>query len=251
MSLAVMNSNLDEAYDLNGYEDKETLALDNLYSFCTGKKLNNGGNGTNAKKTLKKYVYPIKDTELIKKIKENILNVENDRYNTKYRNYLLFVIGINIALRASDLRRLTWGDIFDNRRNYRDGIKIIEKKTNKERDLHYNKSIIDAVEFYLENMEIRKIDLELDECIFKTRQAETICTDRIGKLVKQWCEEVGLGNRYSSHSLRKTWSYHFYQKTKDIARLQYILGHEDQRTTMRYIDVTEETVATAFDEVAL
>ncbi|GEN46726.1 hypothetical protein AHA02nite_25020 [Alkalibacillus haloalkaliphilus] len=42
-------------------------------------------------------------------------------------------------------------------------------------------------------------------------------------------EEIGM------HTLRKTFGYHFYQRTKDVELLQDIFNHSAPSITLRYI----------------
>ena len=51
-----------------------------------------------------KFVQPIRDREKIENMKMELLK-------TGYRNYLLFVVGINTGLRISDILRLTVLDV--------------------------------------------------------------------------------------------------------------------------------------------
>lgn len=50
---------------------------------------------------------PIRTKEEIEKMKEYYLTKKD------YRDYTLFVIGINTALRISDLLNLKWYDVYD------------------------------------------------------------------------------------------------------------------------------------------
>ena len=45
------------------------------------------------------------------------------------RDYALFVVGINVALRISDLLKLTWADVLNKNNESFKSIKIIEGKT--------------------------------------------------------------------------------------------------------------------------
>ncbi|BDP82253.1 hypothetical protein EfmAA290_29290 (plasmid) [Enterococcus faecium] len=42
-----------------------------------------------------------------------------------------------------------------------------------------------------------------------------------------------------THTLRKTFGYHYYKKTRDIATLMFIFNHSSQAITKRYIGITE------------
>ena len=66
----------------------------------------------------------IKDKKQIEKVK-NILR------RTNLRDYLLFVMGINVGLRISDLLKLKFRDLIDDKGNILDVIKIKEVKTGK------------------------------------------------------------------------------------------------------------------------
>jgi len=54
-------------------------------------------------------------------------------------DYILFVIGINVALRISDLLTLTWNDVLNDNKKIFKSIHLVEGKTNKKRD---NKHLI-------------------------------------------------------------------------------------------------------------
>ena len=98
-----------------------------------------GQNTNHPKKDDSIMVEPIRDLKAIKSIKK--LLTDNNR------DYCLFVIGINTNLRASDLCRISAGDV----RNLKEGddFELKEKKTGKTRRLTLNKSVIEAVQALL------------------------------------------------------------------------------------------------------
>lgn len=70
---------------------------------------------------------PIRNQRDIEIIKEYYLK------RRQYRNYALFVVGINTALRISDLLSLEWGDVFDFQKEaWVTYVKVKEKKTGKQ-----------------------------------------------------------------------------------------------------------------------
>ena len=44
-----------------------------------------------------------------------------------------------------------------------------------------------------------------------------------------------------THTLRKTFGYHMYQKTHDVALLMDVFNHDDPSVTLRYIGVNQDT----------
>ena len=48
--------------------------------------------------------------------------------------------------------------------------------------------------------------------------------------------------------MRKTFGYHYYKKTKDIALLMNLFNHSSQSVTLRYIGVSQEVINTSVSE---
>lgn len=72
-------------------------------------------------------VEPVRDTKMIQDIKVYLKG-------RSLRDHALFVVGINVALRISDLLKLTWIDILDmNRKNFK-SIRLVEGKTHKKKE---------------------------------------------------------------------------------------------------------------------
>ena len=53
---------------------------------------------------------------------------------------------------------------------------------------------------------------------------------------------AGLQQNIGTHTLRKTFGYHLYKKTKDVALLQCILNHSSPHITMKYIGINQEII---------
>lgn len=104
-------------------------------------------------------VEPIKSIKNINRVKRYFLSKE------EYRNYTLFVLGINIGLRAGDLLSLKMEDVLeeidDNIYCLVDEVNIMEGKTNKTRMFTLNKSAKEAIAFYIEKLN--------PDYIYKTR----------------------------------------------------------------------------------
>ena len=86
-------------------------------------------------------VEPIRDTEKIKEIKEDLLK-------QSYRNYMMFLVGINTGLRVSDLLRLKVDDIRDKKH-----IIVKEQKTSKYKQFLINKVLRRELNEYMKDMD--------------------------------------------------------------------------------------------------
>lgn len=168
-------------------------------------------------------VQPIRDKELIADIKE-YLKATNER------NYILFLLGINTGLRISDILRLRVRDVegWD--------IYIREKKTKKIREVKMPKELKKAIREYIK-------DKPKNEYLIKSRNGKNrpITRGMAYVILNQIADRFGL-ERIGTHSLRKTYGYHFYYQFKDVVTLQQMLNHTDSKETLRYIGITQDTL---------
>ena len=90
-------------------------------------------------------VEPIKATKDINKVKQYLLGKDNKR------DYCIFVVGINVGLRAGDLLSLKIGDVTDGTSIF-DDVTIKEQKTGKIKTFTLNKSAKEAITAYLKDL---------------------------------------------------------------------------------------------------
>jgi integrase len=177
-------------------------------------------------------VQPIRDKEKIEEIKD-ILKRQS------YRDWFLFVMGINTGLRISDLLKLKVKDV-----QGKTHITIKEEKTGKEKRFKINSSLQEWIEEYT-----RRLDPE--EYLFPSRKTRKPMTRvQAYRILNDVAKKVGL-EEIGTHTLRKTFGYHFYQKTKDVALLQEIFNHSAPSVTLRYIGINQDVMDQAIDNFSL
>ncbi|KMP84714.1 integrase [Bacillus cereus] len=168
-------------------------------------------------------VQPIRDKEAIQEIKE-FFKEQNER------NYILFLLGINTGLRISDILRLRIRDV--------EGwsIFIREKKTKKVKEVKMPSELKKAIREYAKGR-------PKNEFLIKSRNGKNKPINRSMAYVilNQAAREFGL-ERIGTHSLRKTYGYHHYKQFKDVVVLQRMLNHTDQKETLRYIGIEQDTL---------
>ena len=155
-------------------------------------------------------VQPIRDKEIIQEIKE-FYKKQNER------NYILFLLGINTGFRISDILRLRVRDV--------EGWNIVirEKKTRKIKDVKMPSELKRAIRNYTEGK-------PKNEYLMKSRNGKNkpITRAMAYVILNQAPQEFGL-ERIGTHSLRKTYGYHHYQQFRDVAVLQQMLNHTEQK----------------------
>ena len=166
-------------------------------------------------------VQPIRDKEIIKKFKNELLKKGS-------RDYMLFVIGINTGLRISDILPLKVKDVKDVTH-----IRIKEKKTGKPKRFKINSNLKKEIDKYIDGMND-------DDYLFKSRKGnKPITRVQAYRILNDVAEKLGLPE-VGTHTLRKTFGYHHYQQYKDVAILKDILNHSSPSVTMRYIGINDD-----------
>ena len=167
-------------------------------------------------------VEPIRDVENIKKI-EQILSKNP-------RNLLFFTMGTNCGLRIYDILGLDVKDVKD--KSY---IQIVEKKTGKFKKFPINAKLKPMLKDFTKG---KKMTKPLFITKFKNRLERVAAY----KIINAACKEAGLEERVGTHTLRKTFGYHHYQKFKDVVILQKIFNHSSPQITLRYIGIKQDEI---------
>ena len=205
-------------------------------------------------------IQPIKEEDIPKMVKwlrefRDSSNNDED-YQIRFRNLTMFIMGINIALRVSDLISLRWSDIYDNNWEFLDGKKIVPKKTAKKRKhvlLAYNNSFRRAISEYKEYINPKK----LDSYIFTSRQNPSghIGAGTVEKFIKTMAEELEITYSINTHSMRKTFARIRYEysddKTRTLLELMQMFRHSSPDITLGYICIKEKEIKDLFYAVEL
>ena len=168
-------------------------------------------------------VEPIRDLTSLKKV-EAILTKQS------LRNVLFFSLGTNCGLRISDIVSLNVVDVRD--KNF---IEIIEKKTGKYKKFPINAKLLSMIKIYVKNKRGK-------QPLFLSKHKKRL--DRYGayRIIKAACKKAKIEEKVGTHTLRKTFGYHHYQKFKDVAMLQKIFNHSSPEITLRYIGIEQEQI---------
>lgn len=176
---------------------------------------------------------PIKDRECLDMMKNYYREVKENP-----RNYLLVVIGINTALRISDILDLKWKDVYSVAQcKYKSHITLQEKKTGKSNTLVLNQAVIDALDYYTAGK-----NLSENEYLFQSQKGDNthISRQQAFRIVKESAQYAGLEEHVSCHSLRKTFGYYAWKQGISPALLMKIYNHSSFRVTQRYLGIDQE-----------
>ena len=149
---------------------------------------------------------------------------------------LLFVMGINTALRIGDLLSLRVRDVLDAKGGIVRAFALREEKTGKMKRCTVNESIREALAAYFESGGKRAPG----ESLFISRMGRTLSRCQAWRVIKAAGRSAGLEN-IGAHSLRKTFGYHVYKNSgENIGLVQKLLNHSTSSVTLRYIGIDRE-----------
>ena len=177
-------------------------------------------------------VDPIRDKLAIQQIKQAL--AENPR------NLCFFTFGLNTGYRASELlsirvdqvRYLQPGDLLD----------VKQRKTKRYRQVKINRVTYDSIQGLLTWR-----DLNDEEPLFMGQRG-LLKVSTVSRMVKTWCEQVGLTGHYGSHTLRKTWGYwQRMERNTPIPLLMEAFGHTTQQQTLQYLGIQSDEIAAIYD----
>lgn len=204
-------------------------------------------------------VYPLNLEEIksvIDVLNRRIEEATNDNQRQiACRNKMLFVIGVNVGLRASDLTQLRWSYFYKNDMTFKDSYVLQpkkQKKTGKFVEIFFNKTVRKAIKNYVNEYPID----DLDSYLFKSRKGDNPITEKgLWKIIVDAAADAGIEKNVGSHSLRKTWARNIYDNAEDksdaLVMLQECLRHSDSLTTLRYISIMDEEKKDMYQSIEL
>ena len=200
---------------------------------------------------------PIKKLEDIFSISEYLIE------QGRYRDNMLFIVGINFGLRASDLRVLRFSNLINANLTFKDSFPVFEKKTRntrkkkKNRYITINNAVIEAVTLFLQNTS----NVSLSDYMFRSTSNrgcnlnEPLSIQSINRILKSIASDLDLNIKVSSHTLRKTFCYHQMVMSRNSSRklllLQKMLNHSSPAQTLDYIGITSEEIDEAYRNLNL
>lgn len=193
------------------------------------------------------FVEPIRDLKKIAQIKNTL------RGGNNIRDLLLFELGINSALRISDLLNIKTNDLFDGK-SIRDFFEIKEDKTNKVNRITLTPKVKETLNQY--EIAYPAIVKDKNAFIFFHKKYSPLGSRAIGRkqawvMVSKWCKNAGLQGNYGGHTLRKTWGYQARLKAIPLEIIQHKLNHSSLAITQRYLGITADEIAEACNRLDL
>ena len=200
---------------------------------------------------------PIKSMDDIMRVSRYLLD------NRRFRDNMLFIVGINFGLRVSDLRQLRFAHLINDNMTFKSSFPIFEQKTRntrkhkRNRYITINAAVRQSIITYLENTP----GVCLSDYLFRSESNhggssnEPIHRNSVDRILKGLAKDLDLNIQMSTHTLRKTFAYHQMVMSNNDPRklllLQKMMGHSTAAQTLDYIGITGEEIEEAYRKLNL
>lgn len=159
----------------------------------------------------------------------------------KIRDWCLWTVGVACGLRISDLLSLQFKNVLSPTNSFYDRFLMYEKKTGKLNNVLITEAVIFAFSKYFNSM---GWTFDRDDFIFSSNKGkgkEPMAPEYAWRIISRASRELELPIHVGSHTMRKSFANIVAcvdDTTVDmntIMKVQGLLNHSDQKTTMRYL----------------
>lgn len=160
------------------------------------------------------------------------------------------ILSFCTGLRFSDVCRLKWSDVLDQRK-----IIITAQKTNKTHTIPIGPN---ASEHFITLYKLMGKPSKRDVILTskKSGEGKPVSIQYINRTLKSWAIKYELDiDNFSTHTFRKTFGRYVYDKggrdEKTLMYLNRIFKHTSLDTTMIYLGIRDEEISNIFDSIKI
>lgn len=188
---------------------------------------------------------PIRDRKTLQNFKDYYRSTE-----ANMRNYTIIIIGLNTALRISDILHLTHDAVYKNG-SVKEHIVVREQKTGKENRVLLNHEARTALAKYHKTLVKTKMYQDGNPYLFPSPKKTDAPLSRFQayRMITDAARAVGIEEHISCHSLRKTFGYHAWKQGKEPVVLMAIFNHSPFAVTKRYLCIEQDDKDEVFRDI--
>ena len=179
-------------------------------------------------------VEAVKTKEDIERVEELLRKHGGDIYGDLWR------VGVNLALRISDLLTVKYDDIKNSH------LKVTEGKTGKGRELRINNTAQRLIDARRQRHPEHDYLFQVDSNRAKNKP---VSRETVARKFKEIGEIVGV--QLGTHSMRKSRGWAMWSDGVPVEKIAMVLNHATPAVTMRYLGITQEEVLQTYDDYEL
>lgn len=179
---------------------------------------------------------PIRDKQKLQSFKNYYQNEKNN-----LRNYTIIIIGLNTALRISDILNLTYDEVYQDNK-VQEHITVKEQKTGKENRILLNREAKLALTKYHQELIQTEMYKNGNPYLFPSpkKPNSPLSRSQAYRMIIYAADAVGIDGNISCHSLRKTFGYHAWKQGNDPIVIMVIFNHSSLSITKRYLCIEQD-----------
>ncbi|MBI1926935.1 tyrosine-type recombinase/integrase [Candidatus Poribacteria bacterium] len=167
----------------------------------------------------------------------------SDQFTGTYaiRNRSLFMLGVSVGGRISELLALTIGDVWQNHQPVKDLLfqKDVVKGKETARMVPVNADGREAIADLIDLHWAQYGTLDPSRPLFVSRKHQAaLSRSQAHRVLETAFETAGLNGKLATHTLRKTFAQRCYDQSGDIFQVKELLGHQSVETTKAYIGIS-------------
>jgi len=162
----------------------------------------------------------------------------------------IWKIGLNTALRISDLLALTMDDVrkLD---PAAPALNLVEIKTGKPRKIMINQTCLQVMQRRLAEHAKDKYLFQSEAVNIDRRKKQPISRRSVGRVFEKVGQKIAPRLQLGTHSMRKTRGYAMFEAGRSIESICKVLNHSTPAVTMRYIGIDQRDIDQSYVEFEL
>ena len=165
-----------------------------------------------------------------------VLHSFNPNTHLGLRNYTIVRLFLDTGMRLGELSRLQLNEL-----NLEDGFVMVHGKGGRDRYVPIGREMVKCLWRYMKRRAL--IDVNFSPHLFLTEQGKPLTSRAIQLVFKRLGKKINLdGVRLSPHTLRHSFALAYIENGGDPFSLQRILGHTNQETTSKYVNMARTNV---------
>ena len=167
------------------------------------------------------------------------------------RNRILFLLGLNIGTRISELLALNVGDAWQ----YGKPVEILElrkaiTKGKKTRQIPLNEQAKEAITELIRWKESQRENLSSNAPLFASRNGnKRLSRFQVHRILKDSFQSSECSGKVSTHSLRKSFAKALLVSENNLRAIQILLGHSSLAITEKYLAVSPDELTQAVNSL--
>jgi integrase/recombinase XerD len=165
------------------------------------------------------------------------------------RNYLIISMLWALGLRVGELTSLRVKSFEpDHDPENKIGLLRVRGKNKKQRALFVVDKLYDALTKYIAQRQSPK---KRNDPLFPIEAGTAISTDRVYKMIKEYCHSANIKNRITPHVLRHCFATELYHQGVPLEAIQAMMGHSKKAETSVYIHVSDQLKKQAWEQITI